>query len=54
MRPIRANIRIFLTPLPRMTKSQEIFKLRSLCHVAVREEESQAKLHLPEFLPCLG
>jgi hypothetical protein len=51
---------LFLVTLPRTIKSQEIFKLFSLCHIAIKVDAYKSPkpphplLQLPEFWPRLG
>jgi hypothetical protein len=37
------NLSLFLITFPRTTKSQEIFRLQSLCHMAIRVEAYRAQ-----------
>jgi hypothetical protein len=46
------NIPLFLTSLPRTSKSHEIFKLMRLCHIAVRVETYKAKTGLTQCYNC--
>jgi hypothetical protein len=53
------NLPLFLITLPRTPKSQDIFQIRSLCHIAIRVEAYKAQtgltqLQLPEIRPRLG
>jgi hypothetical protein len=53
------NLPLFLVTLPRTAKSQEIFHLPSLCHVAIkveayRAQRSHAVPQLPAVRPRLG
>jgi hypothetical protein len=36
------NLPLFLVTLPRTTKSQEIFRLQNLCHIAIKVEVYRA------------
>jgi hypothetical protein len=54
-----ANVLFFLIALPRTTKSPELFKLTSLCHIIIKAEAYKAQtgltqLQLPTIRPCLG
>jgi hypothetical protein len=51
---------LFLVTLPRTAKSQDIFKLSSLCHISIKVEYYKSQKHpyavlqLPEIWPRLG
>jgi hypothetical protein len=42
------NLPLFLITLPRRAKSQEIFRLQSLCHIAIRVETYRAQNSLTQ------
>jgi hypothetical protein len=46
------NLPLFLITLPRTTKSQEIFRLQSLCHIAVRVQAYRAQNVLKQCHNC--
>jgi hypothetical protein len=46
------NIPLCLITLPRASKSQEIFKLTSLCHVAIRVEAHKAQTGSTQCYNC--
>jgi hypothetical protein len=46
------NFPLFLITLPRTTKSQEIFRLLSLCHIAIRVEAYRAQNGLTQCHNC--
>jgi hypothetical protein len=46
------NLPLFLITLPRTTKSQEIFRLQNLCHIAIRVEEYSAQNGLTQCHNC--
>jgi hypothetical protein len=46
------NLSVFLITLPRMSKSQEILKLTSLCHIAIRVEAHKAETGLMQYYNC--
>jgi hypothetical protein len=58
--PSSTNLPLFLITLPRTPKSQDIFQLRSLCHIAIKVEAYKAQSGLTQcyncqkFGPCLG
>jgi hypothetical protein len=46
------NLPLFLITLPRMEKSQEIFRLTALCHIAIRVEAYRAQNGLTQCHNC--
>jgi hypothetical protein len=46
------NLPLFLITLPRTAKSQEIFKLNSLCHISIRVEAYRAQSGLTQCHNC--
>jgi hypothetical protein len=46
------NLPLFLITLPRTSKTQEIFKLTSICHIAVRAEVCKAHTGLMQCYTC--
>jgi hypothetical protein len=46
------NLPLFLVTLPRTAKSQEIFRLSSLCHIAIRVETYRAQNALTQCHNC--
>jgi hypothetical protein len=46
---ITINIPLFLVTLPRMAKSQEIFRLPSLCHISMRVKRYNAQNGLTQY-----
>jgi hypothetical protein len=46
------NLPLFLVTLPRTAKSQEIFRLSSLCHIAIRVEAYRALNALTQCHNC--
>jgi hypothetical protein len=46
------NLFLFLVTLPRTAKSQEIFRLPNLCHIAIRVEAYRAKNSLTQCYNC--
>jgi hypothetical protein len=46
------NLSIFLITLPRTAKSKEIFRLRSLCNIAIRVEAYRAQNELMQCHNC--
>jgi hypothetical protein len=46
------NIPLFLLTLPRTAKSQEIFRLPSLCHISIRVEHYKAQNGLTQCHNC--
>jgi hypothetical protein len=46
------NLPLFLTTLPRTSKSQEIFKMTSLCHIAIMVEVYKAHTGLTQCYNC--
>jgi hypothetical protein len=46
------NHPLFLITLPRTTKSQEIFKLTGLCHIAIKVEAYKAQTSLTQCYNC--
>jgi hypothetical protein len=47
-----ANLPLFLITLPRSEKSQEIFRLPSLCHIAIKEEAYRAQYGFTQCHNC--
>jgi hypothetical protein len=50
--PTTINLPLFLTTLHRTPKSQDIFQLRSLCHIAIKVEEYTAQTGLTQCYNC--
>jgi hypothetical protein len=50
--PKTLNLPLFLVTLPRTAKSQEIFKLSSLCHIAIKVEAYRAQNALTQCHNC--
>jgi hypothetical protein len=48
----RVTIPLFLVTLPRTTKSQELFKLSNLCHVAIKVEAYRSQNPLTQCYNC--
>jgi hypothetical protein len=46
------NLPLFLVTLPRTAKSQEIFRLPSLCHIAIRVEAYRTQNSLTQCHNC--
>jgi hypothetical protein len=46
------NLPLFLTTLPRTTKSQDIFNLSSLCHIAIKIERYKVQNVLTQCYNC--
>jgi hypothetical protein len=46
------NLPLFLITLPRTSKSQEIFRLTCLCHIAIRVEAYRARTGLTQCYNC--
>jgi hypothetical protein len=46
------NLPLFLITIPRTAKSQEIFKLNSLCHISIRVETYRAQSGLTQCHNC--
>jgi hypothetical protein len=46
------NLPLFLVTLPRTAKSQETFRLSSLCHIAIRMEACRAQNALTQYHKC--
>jgi hypothetical protein len=46
------NLPLFLITLPRNPKSQEIFKLRGLCHISIKVEAYKAQAGLTQCYNC--
>jgi hypothetical protein len=46
------NLSLFLITLPRTAKSQEIFRLPSLCHIEIRVEAYRARNGLAQCHNC--
>jgi hypothetical protein len=49
---VRVNLPLFLITLFRNTKSQEIFKLNTLCHVSIKVEAYRAQNSLTQCYNC--
>jgi hypothetical protein len=49
---VRVNLPLFLITLLRNTKSQEIFRLNTLCHVAIKVEAYRAQNSLTQCYNC--
>jgi hypothetical protein len=47
-----ANLPLFLITLPRTAKSQELFRLTNLCHIAIRVEAYRAQNGLTQCYNC--
>jgi hypothetical protein len=47
-----SNIPLFLITLPRTSKSQDIFRLTGLCHIAIKVEEYKAQSGLTQCYNC--
>jgi hypothetical protein len=50
--PTTINLPLFLITLPRTPKSQDIFQLRSLCHIAIKVEAYKAQTGLAQCYNC--
>jgi hypothetical protein len=50
--PKTLNLPLFLVTLPRTAKSQEIFQLQSLCHIAIKVEVHRAQNALTQCHNC--
>jgi hypothetical protein len=50
--PKSLNLPLFLVTLPRLAKSQEIFHLQSLCHIAITVEAYRAQSALTQCHNC--
>jgi hypothetical protein len=46
------NLPLFLVTLPKTAKSQEIFRLPSLCHIAIKVEANRAQNGLTQYHNC--
>jgi hypothetical protein len=49
---LRKNLPLFLITIPRTEKSQEIFRLTALCHIAIRVEAYRAQNSLTQCHNC--
>jgi hypothetical protein len=49
---VNRNLHLFLITLPRMAKSQEIFQLKTLCHISIRVEAYKSQSGLTQCHNC--